>query len=343
MTDSKNLNPPKHLEPPNKRRIAVLVDSDGHPFFDSAPIDPSWGFDLTKSNPTDIHIGVGSTIHGKGVPVYSKEWQEKTAKEACQEGFIDLHDLVYIMAKDDGYTDILSELWERYGLDLKLNDSIHLKWYHHGEAKSSTEKEINATTEYGRAGIWYWLLWRWVVGNQGYFFGRMRPIKLLDLYDPKIKKSQALDVGKDREEYVIHLNDLADYLKKRALPLPLRLYPDERSKQLPQEVINLIQKIKPETEMIYDAIRREVGFSGRNPQATYGNWKEKAKTTFAEQENVFGLLTAEHLEEDSIYVQLGTNQGRRDFIGPLLRKIVQEHTGNKIGAERLYDQYKKIP
>jgi len=113
-------------------------------------------------------------------------------------------------------------------------------------------------------------------------------------------------------------------------------------KELSPETQDILIKAKLEMESIYDAIKIEVGFSGRNPEAEERRWQEVAENHFKQRRNEFKFIRLDDLQDRGIYLQLGTNQGKRDFVGPLLKKIVKRHTQKEISSQRLYDAYKKV-
>jgi hypothetical protein len=99
----------------------------------------------------------------------------------------------------------------------------------------------------------------------------------------------------------------------------------------------LVGEAKPEIETIYNAIK-EVGFSSRN--ISEAAWKKKAEGVFAEQRGNFKLIKSEYLQDRNIYF-LNPGKEKRDFVGALLKKIVEKETGKLIGGQKLYDKYYK--
>lgn len=106
-----------------------------------------------------------------------------------------------------------------------------------------------------------------------------------------------------------------------------------------EPLIDLIQKVKPETELIYRAIKKKVGFAGREVDIEE-RWKTAALNQFDDTTKTFTLVERKYLEE--MDYALNYNQSKRDFVGALLKIIVKNQTGRTFGGQKLYDQYKKV-
>jgi|GEM_PF-4475618 len=103
---------------------------------------------------------------------------------------------------------------------------------------------------------------------------------------------------------------------------------------------DLIQKAKPEIEIIYSAMKREVGFSGHvlEPEIKL---QQKAEEVFTKRKNNFKLIKSDYLKDQSIYI-LNPGQPKRDFVGRLLKRIVKDKTGKIFGGQTLYGLYAKL-
>ena len=195
-------------------------------------------------NPTDYNIYLESVIPGPGDKpflFYSSGWQKGVAQEAIRMGAIKLYDLIFILAKDYRYFDILPKLWDYSGLGEKANDRFP-------EWQSSM-----AESERDRAYIWYWVLCSWTIYDKyqgqypakSYFFGEIkaddhndigpviwkRSIPLLTLYE--YENGQFKEVNEAEEQSLnqyIRLDKFRDYLKtvgdeyELCIPLPRLLF-----------------------------------------------------------------------------------------------------------------------
>ena len=73
---------------------------------------------VISEHPSDAGIDAYSRIPGPNeVPYYTEEWQKTTAERARLRGGIVLHDLIFILAKEEQYAEILPKLWDLSGLD----------------------------------------------------------------------------------------------------------------------------------------------------------------------------------------------------------------------------------
>jgi len=107
--------------------------------------------------------------------------------------------------------------------------------------------------------------------------------------------------------------------------------------ELQSEVVDLLKKARPEIELIYSAMKKDVGFSGQIPDLET-KLKEKAKEVFDEKKENFKFIKPEYLDDQKLYI-VDPGQPRRDFIGLLLKKIVRKETGITIGGQKLYSTY----
>lgn len=122
----------------------------------------------------------------------------------------------------------------------------------------------------------------------------------------------------------------------------LKLYKsfDSGITEIGPQIRNIVNSAMPELEVIYNAMKNDLGFSGRlsNPEAA---WEKAAKNAFNKQKDKFKLLRFEDLEDKKLY-ELTIGQEARKFYSYLLQKIVKRQTGQKIGGQKLYKLFKKI-
>jgi hypothetical protein len=123
-----------------------------------------------------------------------------------------------------------------------------------------------------------------------------------------------------------HLN-----IEKRRIKEQIAAY----QSSLPEDVVNLIKRAKPEIEMIWKAIKK-VGFSGYIADAE-DKWQRAALKELNNNENGFNIITKDNLLDRNLY-SLSPSNERRDFIQGILQKIISK----KYSKEELYKRYKAI-
>lgn len=100
-------------------------------------------------------------------------------------------------------------------------------------------------------------------------------------------------------------------------------------------IIELFKKVKRETEHIYNEVRKDFFADG----ITERDLKKRVVEIFKENENRFKLIKGNYLDLDLYYPS--PNNTKRDFIAPLLKKIVKDQLGMKTGGQDLYRLYLK--
>lgn len=151
--------------------------------------------------------------------VLNKTDLDQIAKNALIDGFIGLDHLIYIMAEDKHYSDILYRLWKGFQCNLRGPEEVDVDF----EAGSA-----------GRIRLWFDLLYRWCgMGVRGVRDG-LADIKLLPLYKVDAFTGQLRKViypGREAGVDYVRLEDLKKYLENIKLLLPERLFsqigPDE--------------------------------------------------------------------------------------------------------------------
>jgi hypothetical protein len=132
------------------------------------------------------------------------------ADESIRHGYIALDHLVYVLAKETLYTDVLPELWKKYECDLR---------------NPRTPKVARARD---RIGTWKALLYRWafrtVAGVRSEFKISAPPLPLHG-YDKETGDLIDYDMQKMDGPSFVRLDDLKSYFEKTiGLPLPSRLF-----------------------------------------------------------------------------------------------------------------------
>ena len=103
---------------------------------------------------------------------------------------------------------------------------------------------------------------------------------------------------------------------------------------------DLLTKASPEIEKLYKPIK-EIGFSGRNPNADDAAWREAALQHFHKNQKQFKLVKREYLEDKDLYA-FTVGQEARDFKGSLLQKIVEGKGFGKQSAQKLAKLQRQI-
>jgi hypothetical protein len=83
---------------------------------------------------------------------------------------------------------------------------------------------------------------------------------------------------------------------------------------------------------IYDAIKKQVGFSGYLGEREEALWQEAALKRFDDNPVEFKIIKRNYLESDSLYRLLRDGQERRNFENLLGKTILEDKLGIKIGA-----------
>jgi hypothetical protein len=103
------------------------------------------------------------------------------------------------------------------------------------------------------------------------------------------------------------------------------------------KIEDLIRRIRPEIELIYTEIKKI-------PDITAGAdklWKKAVLKKWKENKNKMKLLKQAYLEDDKLYAVYGSNK-KRDFVGKVLQKIVEDQGLGSIGVQNLFKKYTSI-
>lgn len=208
-----------------------------------------------SNNPTDCNIDIDSSPYSvpDGDQLYSDVWQRQAANDANQKGGIRLYDLVFILAKDECYNDMIPKLWDYSGYN---NDTSN---------RFPNWKDVIAKNKQGRAWAWYWLLCRWTIFEkpkiegidsfnelESYYFSDLKKINLLRLYifENGLFK-EVLETQEQSPKHYIKLSEFENYIKNID---PIIALPKILSRSV-YESRNLLKQAKPEIEILYSAIK----------------------------------------------------------------------------------------
>lgn len=110
-------------------------------------------------------------------------------------------------------------------------------------------------------------------------------------------------------------------------------------KSLPKEVKDMVEKSLPEVIEIFSSIKK-IGFTGRLIDSEK-KWMNSALERFDDSKKDWKYIKREFLEDKKLYF-LNEGKEKRDFIGRLLKKIVEDQGLGKFGAQDLYAASKKV-
>jgi hypothetical protein len=217
-----------------KQKSEQLTIPTEHSYNDHTDFPPPF---VHTENPTDINIESFSNPHSVANDKLfnSEKWQQSSDRTVTDsEGTvgIKLYDLVFIMAKEECYNEILSNLWDYSGFN---ND---------GGQRFPEWKPLFTADRQRRSWVWYWLLCRWTIFElfktkknqpvESYYFSRLKKITLLALY--KYENGEFLPVAKEKypeqsPEQYIKVDEFEEYLEKIGetfIPLPEFIDPKPR-------------------------------------------------------------------------------------------------------------------
>jgi len=110
-------------------------------------------------------------------------------------------------------------------------------------------------------------------------------------------------------------------------------------KSLPKEVKDMVEKSLPEVIEVFSSIKK-IGFTGRLVDSEK-KWMNSALERFDDSKKGWEYIKREFLEDKKLY-WLNQTKEKRDFIGVLLKKIVEDQGLGKYGAQELYAASKKL-
>ena len=116
------------------------------------------------------------------------------------------------------------------------------------------------------------------------------------------------------------------------------LYQKEKDSSGGNELTDLIRKAAPELESLHAAVKKGgYNIPEPNPEERY---KERALKKFQEKGRSFIFVKKQYLEDKNVYL-FGGGQEKRDFIGKVLQKIVEDYGLPRRGYQTLYQFYLK--
>ena len=124
----------------------------------------------------------------------------------------------------------------------------------------------------------------------------------------------------------------AEFYKRLAFEYLKSKYP-KTSQIVPDELIDLILKAKPEIAKIWEAIKAKVTVTGSPPDREK-NMMDAALERFGDSIKGFKIIKEEHLKDTKIYVT-NSIQGKRDFEEAILKKIAQSNGYKGFGGRLL--------
>jgi hypothetical protein len=111
-------------------------------------------------------------------------------------------------------------------------------------------------------------------------------------------------------------------------------------KEIPDEVISLMQSAKPEIERLYEALKTVgLGQEYGEPEA---RWRDAVLKEFKRNESEYNLVRKDLLQNPNLYI-LNTGQEPRDFKGKLLQLIIENQGLGRFNFQKLHDSYKRLP
>ena len=111
-------------------------------------------------------------------------------------------------------------------------------------------------------------------------------------------------------------------------------------KEIPDRVINLMQRAKPEIERLYEALKNAgLGQDSGDPE---DRWRDAVLKEFKRNESEYNLVRKDLLQNVNLY-RLNIGQEPRDFKGKLLQLIIENQGLGRFNFQKLHDSYKRLP
>ncbi len=156
------------------------------------------------------------------------DWIRAIARRAKHNGFISVIDLVYVMAEEERYINVIPELWSVFDMAKAENNRIDRKIL-----------EYDLETKSKRVAAWFYLWHRMANTETGNFLFKNLPyLKPITLYSKEREKPIKIDKIDDRQEdCLVKFNDIADFFQNTGdvyqlkVPLPELLFPESRKKE----------------------------------------------------------------------------------------------------------------
>ena len=326
-----------------------------------------------EANATDALIGPNSVLPkpGKspeyyelGIDVYSTDYQEKICKESQNIEGIRLYDLVFVMAKEIAYIELLPILWGLSGLNDDENDRF------------PTWNPIMGQSIYNRAMVWYWLLCSWTIFDKllgkfpkkSFYFGKIedgndilweRRFSLIPLY--KFENGIFKEIMEDEEQspfYYLKIDEFKEYLKyiggekfKKTILLPKPLFANHDEKNsipfqrktiedsIPFQVKIIMKSSFQEVEKFYQKlIKSEIKSTSKDLEE---KWRQVALDFFHKPGIKCKFVTENYLKDKQLYSVHPSNP-KRDFVAALYKKILKDKNIEPPSISKLSSYHSKL-
>jgi hypothetical protein len=317
---------------------------------------------FTEANATDDLIGPNSVLPEPGKPpeyyeagmdVYSAEFHEKICKEAQIIGGIRLYDLVFVMANEIAYVELLPILWKTSGLNDEENDRF------------PTWNTKMGQNQYMRAMVWYWLLCSWTIFDKllgkfpkkSYYFGKIedendilweRRFSLIPLY--RFENGIFKEIKEDQKQspyYFLKIDEFKEYLKDlgeknfgKPILLPKTLFEDhDEADPIPSQVKAIMKSSFQEVEKFYQTIKKS-----QIPSTSKGleeKWREVVLDFFQQSGIKFKVVRENYLKDKQLYSVHPSNP-KRDFVAALYKKILKDKNIEPPSISKLYSYHSKL-
>ncbi len=111
------------------------------------------------------------------------------------------------------------------------------------------------------------------------------------------------------------------------------------------EIKSLLKKVKPKLETLYNALKKDGLYRKdviENEDERIERFKKDTLKEYKKSPSKYKFIEEEYLQNPKLYI-LTQQKEKRDFIGRLLRKIVQDKNLGLHGEQSLYKCYLTIP
>jgi len=317
---------------------------------------------FSEANATDAIIGPNSVLPEPGNPpenyemgmdVFSTEYQDKICKEAQILDGIRLYDLVFVMANEIAYIELLPILWELSGLNDDQNDRF------------PTWNPLMGQNLYMRAMVWYWLLCSWTIFDKllgkfpkkSYYFGKIededdilweRRFSLIPLY--KFENGIFKEIMEDEEQspyYYLKIDEFKEYLKymgkkifKKPILLPKPLFANhDEEDSIPFQVKIIMKSSFQEVEKFYQKlIKSEIKSTSKDLEE---KWRQVALDFFHKPGIKCKFVREDYLKDKQLYSVHPSNP-KRDFVAALYKKILKDENIEAPSISKLSSYHSKL-
>lgn len=136
-----------------------------------------------------------------------------------------------------------------------------------------------------------------------------------------------------------HLEDVQKYIaehpKANFPPIRPDINDDDVDKTgLPANVLALVSKARPELELYWNRVKQGVDEGLYDDKKQTESWRNEAKIQF--DEGKWQYLRKDYITERDVFQTVPSDQGKRDAIGKILSKIVEQNGLGSYGSQKLY-------